>query len=143
MASSSLSLNSPKIFTNKNYQIWPVRIKSYFETDVICDVVMEEKPFQPFLANPTKVHFKALSDKLLYKTMPWEVFLRHKIKRRKRKTKKFCKFKNKEKNPTSTTKAEIEEEHFFNCSNKSKGGVLKFAFSYCNSFYQNKLSGLR
>ncbi|KAK4724328.1 hypothetical protein R3W88_027107 [Solanum pinnatisectum] len=103
----------PTNFTDKNYQIWYVRIKPYFETYVICEVVMEEKPLQPLSANQTKVQIKALSKKLLHKTMSSHVFLKNKIKRRKRKKKKFCKFKNNEKNPTSTTKAKIEEEHFF------------------------------
>ena len=113
MASSSLSFNAPKKFTDKNYQIWSVRIKSYFETYVICEVVMEEKPLQPLSANHTKVQIKTLSKKLLHKTMPSHVFLKNKIKRRKRKKKKFCKFKNNENNQASTTKAKIEEEHFF------------------------------
>ncbi|KAK4716351.1 hypothetical protein R3W88_014689 [Solanum pinnatisectum] len=113
MASNSLSLNAPKIFTDENYQIWSVRIKPFFETYVICEVVMEEKSLQPLFAYHTKVQIKALPKKLLHKTMSSKVILNNKIKTFKRKKKKFFKFKNNENNPASTTKAKTEEEHFF------------------------------
>ena len=85
MASSCLSLNAPQIFTDENYQIWSVRIKSYFETYVICEVVMEEKLLQPHSANHTKVQIKALSNKLLHNTMSSHVFLKNKSKEEKEK----------------------------------------------------------
>ncbi|KAK4716609.1 hypothetical protein R3W88_014947 [Solanum pinnatisectum] len=110
MASSSLSLNAPQIFTDENYQIWFVRIKPYFEIYVICEVVME---FNLSLQIIKKFRLKHFQKNLLHNTVSSHVFLKNKIKRRKRKKKKFCKFKNNGKNPASTTKAKIEEEHFF------------------------------
>ena len=91
MTSSSLSFNAPQIFTGKNYQNWSVKIKSYFETYALYDVVMEEKSLQQHFANPTKVQIKALSKELLDMTRLLKAFSKHKVKRRKRKKKKFFK----------------------------------------------------
>lgn len=73
MTSSSLSLNGPKIFIGKNYQICSMTMKSYFITYAVC-FMMEEKYLQHF-AHPTIVQIKTLSKELLYKTMSWKVFL--------------------------------------------------------------------
>ncbi|XP_070049773.1 uncharacterized protein [Nicotiana tomentosiformis] len=62
MASSGLSLNTPQTFTGENYQIWLVKIKSYFEAYDLWEVVMEDKLIQPLPANPTLAQIKAHSD---------------------------------------------------------------------------------
>ena len=84
MASSSLSFNAPQIFTGKNYQNWSVKIKSYFETYALYDVVMEEKSLQQHFANPTKVQIKALSKELLNTTRLLKAFFKHKPKEEKK-----------------------------------------------------------
>lgn len=71
---------------------------------------------------------KILLEELPSNTRLLGVFLKHKTKRWKRKKKKICKFKNNQKNSASTTKANIEEEQFLNCSNYRKEGAFKFTF---------------
>jgi len=67
MASNSLSLNAPKIFTGENYQIWSVKMKSYLEAYDLWEVVMEDVPLQPLPANPTLAQIKSHSDEKIKK----------------------------------------------------------------------------
>lgn len=88
MTSNNLFFNTPEIFTNKYYQIWSVRMNSYFETYDLLYVVMEERSLQTLLANPITVQMKALSKEFSDKIRLLRVFFKDKTKRRKRKKKR-------------------------------------------------------
>ena len=63
MATSSISLLAPQIFVGENYQIWSVKMQTYLEAFDLWEVVVEDKPIAPLLANPTLAQIKAHTNK--------------------------------------------------------------------------------
>lgn len=108
MASNSLSLNSPPIFTDENYQILSVRRNPYFETCVICEIVMNEKPLQLF-----SVQTKAILGKRLQMTMSPHVLLKNKSQEEKNKRRNFESSKTMKKVQHQLPKQKIRRIIFF------------------------------
>ena len=63
MATSSISLLASQIFAGENCQICSIKMQTYLEPFDLWEVVAEDEPIAPFLANPTLTQIRAHIDK--------------------------------------------------------------------------------
>ena len=62
MATSNISLLALQIFVGENYQIWSVKMQTYLKAFDLWEVVAEDEPIVPLLANPTLTQIRAHTD---------------------------------------------------------------------------------
>ena len=62
MASSSLTLNPPIIFTGENYHVWSVKMQAFLEAYDLWETMTTDRPILPLPANPTLAQIKHNSE---------------------------------------------------------------------------------